>query len=74
MFIIQIPKSYPGSEKLIEHFKELSLAYKVETMENLDLPIVLENSKSHRGIEAINILIKTLQDYYGADYNCSCAR
>ncbi len=74
MFILKFPHSYPNQEKIEDPFKDLSLAYKVETDESLTAPLVLEGTKKHEGEVAIEQLLKELQDYYGAHYNCSCAR
>lgn len=74
MFLIKIPKDYSESISIEAPFKELSLAYSIETSTEVKTPCVIEGDKIHSGVIEIEKLIMELRDYYSADYNCSCAR
>ncbi|MBU2915167.1 MULTISPECIES: hypothetical protein [Reichenbachiella] len=74
MLILKIPVAFPERAKLEAPFKELSLAYQVEESPGLVQPMALSGNKSYDGQAGIDTLIAEMQDYYGDDYNCSCAR
>ncbi|UXP33797.1 hypothetical protein N6H18_07525 [Reichenbachiella agarivorans] len=74
MFIIKTPKSYPELETIEKPFRDLSLSYRVEQDDALSEPLIVEGKREHVGKQAIEGLIQELRDYYGAHYNCSCAR
>lgn len=74
MFLIKIPKEYPNVSQIEKSFKDLFLAYTIELSPMDKEPSVVEGSKVHKGVKEIEKLIEELQDYYSADYNCSCAR
>lgn len=74
MFILQFPVQDPQTDQIEAFFKDYSLAHRVEAGENQKEPTILDGKKKYEGLAEINKLIAELKNYYGQNYNCSCAR
>ncbi len=74
MFLIQFPPNHKQFDQTVGFFKEYSLAYQSEVLPDLVEPRITNRDKTYIGVKAIEQLMTELKDYYGQNYNCSCAR
>lgn len=74
MLILKYPSETPLTKELEERLIQLSLAYRKETDENLEAPLLVEGKITRSGEKDINEHLDGLaRELYFWQY-CSCAR